>query len=458
MKNRCITFSAIFFALGFLALPEGAQALNPPPDGGYGGANTAVGDGALDNLVIPFRGQEGGERNTALGFQTLFNLTTADDNTATGYQALFSNTDGYSNTANGYQALYANTTGRENTAMGYRAGQDLAGSENTAVGSDALASSFGDGNTAVGHQASNLISGSGNTAMGDSALFSISGSWNTAVGQMAMAGVAVGSNNTAIGAFALAPGFATGAGNDNVAIGRDALARNQGSNNTAVGNSALFNNVSGDFNTALGYAAGVTITTASNVICIGAGVGQNVGNSCYIGNIFGQTSGDGVPVFVNSVNKLGTVTSSRRFKEKIEPMGNSSKALFSLRPITFHYKQEIDPAGRSHFGLVAEDVEKVNPDLVVCDKEGKPYTVRYDQVNAMLLNEFLKEHRKNEEQAATIAQQQKDLQAIVAQLTARLNEQAEQIQKVSAQIEVTKFATGRIRRGGPAPRVVKNHY
>jgi hypothetical protein len=448
MKTRNITFTAILFALGFLALPERAQALNPPPDGGYGGANTAVGDGALDNLVIPFRGREGGEHNTALGFQTLFNLTTADDNTATGYQALFSNTDGHSNTANGYQALYANTTGRENTAMGYRAGQDLAGSENTAVGSDALASSAGDGNTAVGHQASNLISGSGNTAMGDSALFSILGSWNTAVGQMAMAGVAVGSNNTAIGAFALAPGFGTGGGNDNVAIGRDALARNQGSNNTAIGSSALFNNVSGDFNTALGYAAGLSNITARHTICIGAGVGQNVSNSCYIGNIFGQTSGDGVPVFVNSVNKLGTVPSSRRFKEKIEPMGKSSKALFSLRPVAFRYKKEIDPAGRSQFGLVAEDVEKVKADLVVRDKEGKPYSVRYDQVNAMLLNEFLKEHRKNQEQEATIAQLKRDFQFRLAEQQKQIEALTAGLQKVSTQLEASK----------PAPQMAKNDY
>ena len=120
-------------------------------------------------------------------------------------------------------------------------------------------------------------------------------------------------------------------------------------------------------------------------------------NTCYIASIFGQTSASGIPVLINSDNKLGTTTSSKRFKEDIKPMDKTSETLFALNPVTFRYKKEIDSAGTSQFGLVAEDVEKMNPDLVVRDKEGKPYSVRYDQVNAMLLNEFLKEHRKVEE-------------------------------------------------------------
>jgi hypothetical protein len=142
-------------------------------------------------------------------------------------------------------------------------------------------------------------------------------------------------------------------------------------------------------------------------------------------------------VFVNGLGKLGTVTSSKRFKEEIKPMGTTSEALFSLRPVAFHYRKEIDPAGTPQLGLVAEDVEKVNPDLVVRDKEGKPYSVRYDQVNAMMLNEFLKEHRKSErrelkieEQEAKIAHQQKQIEALTAGL-----------QKVSAQLELNKPAT-----------------
>jgi hypothetical protein len=184
----------------------------------------------------------------------------------------------------------------------------------------------------------------------------------------------------------------------------------------------------GSGNTALGFEAGIGVTTADNVICIGA-TGANVSNSCYIGQIFGATSSGGIAVFVNGNGKLGTATSSRRFKEEIKPMERASEALLALRPVTFRYKPELDPDGIPQFGLVAEEVEKVNPDLVVRDKEGKAYTVRYDAVNAMLLNEFLKEHRKNEEQEATIARQQKQIEALTTGL-----------QKVSDQLELAKPA------------------
>ena len=180
---------------------------------------------------------------------------------------------------------------------------------------------------------------------------------------------------------------------------------------------------------------------------------------------------------MNSSGKLGTLTSSARFKDDIKPMERASEAILALKPVRFRYKKEIDPDRIAQFGLVAEEVEKVNPDLVVRDKEGKPYTVRYDAVNAMLLNEFLKEHRKVEEQSetiakltSTVAQQRRDFQATIAKseesVTARLQEQAAQIQKVNAQLaaaspssgglEASKFATGRIRSGGPAPQVVNN--
>src|SRR5205085_12529388 len=177
----------------------------------------------------------------------------------------------------------------------------------------------------------------------------------------------IGSNNTATGRNALA-GNTTG--NDNIALGRDALA----------GNTTGINNL------AMGTVAGGLVTTASNVICIGTD-GENVSNSCYIGNIFTATSSAGIPVFINSVGKLGTSTSSRRFKEEIKPMEQASEALFALKPVTFRYKKQIDPNRIPQCGLVAEEVEKVSPDLVVRDKEGKAYSVRYDQVNAMLLNE-----------------------------------------------------------------------
>jgi hypothetical protein len=222
-----------------------------------------------------------------------------------------------------------------------------------------------------------------------------------------------GSTNTATGNGAL---FSNDNGDDNTANGASALVANiSGSGNTAIGSQALFFNTTGSGNIALGESAGDGVSTADNVIAIGAG-GENVSDTCYIGNIFGVTSASGTAVFINSLGKLGTTTSSRRFKEGIKPMARTSEALFGLKPVTFNYKKEIDPAGISQFGLVAEEVEKVNPDLVVRDKEGKPYSVRYDQVNAMLLNEFLKEHRKVEKLEATVADLAAELRNVSAQV------------------------------------------
>jgi len=305
----------------------------------------------------------------------------------------------------------------------------------------------------------------GNTAEGQNALFSLTtGGFNTAVGYFSLRSDATGSFNTALGAGALFSNIggqntATGVGTllsnttggYNTANGVFAMSVNTtGSNNTAIGSYALDNNSSGSFNTALGAEAGLNVTTASHVICIGS-PGNDVDDSCFIGNIFGATSVNGVAVLVNSNGRLGTMTSSRRFKEEIKPMDHASEAVLALKPVTFRYKKEIDAVGTSQFGLVAEDVEKVNPDLVVRDKAGKPYSVRYDQVNAMLLNEFLKEHksfleekrkvkeqdRRMQEQEATIAQLKKEMEAVVA----HVKEQAAQIQKVTAQVEMSKFAT-----------------
>jgi hypothetical protein len=188
-------------------------------------------------------------------------------------------------------------------------------------------------------------------------------------------------------------------------------------------------------------AAGFNATTGSNNVYIGVGMLGVAGesNACYIASIFGQTSPSGAAVSINSSGKLGTMISSRRFKDDIKPMDKASEAVFALNPVTFRYKKDLDPQGIPQFGLVAEDVEKVNPDLVVRDKEGKPYSVRYDQVNAMLLNEFLKEHRKVEQQRndfeAALAQQQKQIEALTAGL-----------QKVNAELEASK----------PSPQVVNN--
>jgi hypothetical protein len=315
--------------------------------------------------------------------------TTANDNTAVGFNALAFNTTGEDNTATGIQALYGNTAGINNCANGSHAlSRNSSGTRNTGTGFHAL-----DFNT----------DGNRNTATGDIALF----------------------NNTT------------------------------GSNNTAMGDSALFNNTTGSNNIALGFQAGSGVTTADNVVTIGA-AGEDITGTCYIGNIYGQHSPDGLPVLVNPGGKLGTDTSSQRFKEQIRPMDRASDVLYGLKPVAFCYKKEIDPAGRRQLGLVAEDVEKLNPDLIVRDKDGKPYSVRYDQVNAMLLNEFLKEHRKVEQQQAAIERLESNAakqEAMISELnknmealTTQLKEQATQIQKVSAQIEMSR----------PAPRVVTN--
>jgi hypothetical protein len=264
------------------------------------------------------------------------------------------------------------------------------------------------------------------------------------VGFEALQDNTTGGTNTAIGRQALRSNTE---GNQNTAVGHQALINNSGEGNTAVGSLALRDNTTGTFNIALGDFAGSAITTGHSNIDIGnfgvAGesntirIGDEaVQTATYIAGISGRTASGGVAVFVNSNGKLGSSTSSARFKEEIKPMGEASEAILALKPVTFRYKPEIDPKRIPQFGLVAEEVEKVNPDLVARDKEGKPYSVRYDQVNAMLLNEFLKEHRKNEEQQATIARQQKQIEALAAGL-----------QKVSAQLEVIR----------PAPQTALNN-
>ena len=204
---------------------------------------------------------------------------------------------------------------------------------------------------------------------------------------------------------------------------------------------ALESEIDGDFNTALGAFAGSAVTTANNVICIGSISGENVANSCYIGNIFGETSSGGTAVFINSADKLGALTSSPRFKDDIKPMDQTSEAIHALKPVTFHYKS--DSTGTPQFDLIAEEVAAVNPDLVVRDEKGEIYSVRYEAVNAMLLNEFLKEHRKVESQARKIQEQETmitQLKRGMETVVARLEEQAAQIQKVSAQLEGSKTA------------------
>src|SRR6266536_788664 len=327
---------------------------------------------------------------------------------------------------------------------------------NTAEGTDALLSlTSGIWDTALGFQALNHdTTGKNNTATGIRALFSnTSGSNDTAIGVYALYGNTIGWFNSAVGAFALTN---NAIGNYNTATGYGALNHTTGDFNTALGQAALAANITGSFNTALGAGAGLGVTTADHVICVGSG-GANVSNSCFIGTpgvqgnvyvagIYGApiSGGTATAVYIDSDGKLGTVLSSARFKQDIHGMDKASEAVLALRPVIFCYKKELDPKGIVQFGLIAEDVEKINPALVVRDKQGKPYSVRYDQVNAMLLNEFLKEHRKVEEQGrkaeaqeATVTQLKKGMEL----LTAQLKEQAAQIQKVSAEVEMGKRAT-----------------
>jgi len=284
--------------------------------------------------------------------------------------------------------------------------------------------------------------------MGANALFrNTTGGDNTATGIQALYNNGNGSSNTASGGFAL---FSNQNGSFNTASGLNALRNNAGgSSNTAAGIQALNNNTSGSNNTALGALAGQNLTTGNNNIDIGANVlgtagesgkirigKQGTQNGTFIAGIFGVTM-TGSPVVVSSSGKLGiSGTSSARFKTAIKAMDKASEAILALKPVTFRYKEEIDPDGIPQFGLVAEEVEKVNPDLITRDEEGKPTAVRYEAVNAMLLNEFLKEHRKVERLEGIVTQQQKQIEALTAT-----------VQKVGDQVALSR----------PAPQLVANH-
>jgi trimeric autotransporter adhesin len=297
------------------------------------------------------------------------------------------------------------------------------------------------GNTFYGLGAGiNITTGVGNSGFGDTALYNdTSGNSNTAIGLATLYANSEGSYNTANGYWALIDNTI---GGFNAANGAYALYSNTiGNFNTAVGTGALFNNTTGSNNVAIGVTAGIALTTGSNNICIGAGVNGVAGesNTTRIRNVY-TTVANGRAVYVNADNKIGTLSSSRRFKHDIQPMDRSSETLFALKPVTFRYNKDTDPSQSLSFGLIWEDVAQVSPELVTRDEEGKPQTVRYEAVNAMLLNEFLKEHRKLEiqirkvdDQEAKIAQQQKEIQTLIA----TVREQAAQIQKVNARLEAS---------------------
>jgi uncharacterized coiled-coil protein SlyX len=339
--------------------------------------------------------------NTFLGLGALLNNTSGVENTAVGAEALYNNTTGNFNTANGSSALRLNTTGSENTATGAEAlYNNTTGNFNTAIGKNALANST-------------------------------TASANTATGYLALVFNETGYRNTANGAFALENNIA---GHGNTAIGFQALYQNNGSDNVG-----------------LGFNAGNFLTTGSGNVCIGYGVLGVAGesNTTRIKNIYSSVA-SGRAVYVNSDNKIGTLVSSRRFKEEIKPMDKASEAILALKPVTFRYKKEIEPNSAIMFGLIAEEVEKVDPELVTRNDKGEAETVRYEAVNAMLLNEFLKEHRTVQELRSTVAKQE----ATAAKQEATIANQQKQIetlttglQKVTDQLELSK----------PAPRTVGNN-
>src|SRR5438270_6522926 len=339
------------------------------------------------------------------------------------------------NTAEGQSALFSRTTGGFNTAVGLLSLRSLTtGSFNTGVGAGTLLANTADENTATGAGA--LLSNTSGT--------------NTANGAFALFNNTTGTGNTAIGAFAL---NSNTTGDGNTATGHGALPSNTiGSGNVAIGNGTLNLNTTGSDNTALGARAGFNITGSNNIDIDNFGVdGESntirIGDSqstTFIAGIAGQTVGAGGSFcYVDNDGKLGVFLSARRFKTDIADMAAASEGLLALRPVTFHYKPELDKSGIPQFGLVAEDVAKVNPDLVTHDAKGDIYTVRYEAVNVMLLNEFLKEHRKVEaqdrtiqEQATAIAALKKEMETVVA----HSKEQDSQIHKVSVQIELNKAA------------------
>ena len=455
MKNRILM--VIVPVLACFALLSGAQAVSPAPDGCYPNFTTAEGCNALNFLTT-------GSGNSGLGWYSLFSDTGGSFNTGVGAGTLVLNT-GSSNTAVGTVALLLNTSG----------------SNNTAVGTDALVNNTVDDNTATGFSAlfANTTGGTletsvlgfdlgPNTAIGSGTLESnVDSSANTAVGYNALHSQVTGDvlamdphlgANTAVGFEALAnvTGSATG---DNAA-------------NDADGYQALFNLANGEGNVAVGFQAGISLTVGDENIAVGgqAGFGLTSGSdNIFIGTFQGPaTAAENFHTYIGNINStdvsgggtdtvtidlttglLGHLTSSRRYKEDIKPMDKASEALYRLKPVTYRYKKEMDRTQSLAFGLIAEEVAEVNPGLVVHNPQGQPESVHYEMVNAMLLNEFLKEHKKVEEQQSKIDNQQgsiAELKATVAQqakgmevLTAQLKEQAAQIQKVSAQLEVNKL-------------------
>jgi trimeric autotransporter adhesin len=409
--------ASALIALVVLGSLTSIQAVSPPPDGGYPNQNTAEGEDALFNLTT-------GSANTAVGYQSLHSVTTSSGNTAVGNMALAGSNgaNGVGSTAVGDHALAMADSAFANIAIGaYVLGINVTGSSNVGVGG-----------------LYNNIEGDFNVAVGSFALASNqSGHQNTAVGTTALQNHVTGGGNCAFGFHAL---NSDTNGSANVAVGDHALNRSTGSYNTALGLNTLRHNTTGSRNIAIGSNAGLNLTSGSDNIDVGNnGVAGEAGiirigtdgeqTATYISGIATSALGTAMAVGVTSSGQLGVIGSSERYKESITPMAEASEALLALRPVKFRYKKTLDPSTTAQFGLVAEEVARINPDLVTRDKSGNPFTVRYDAVNAMLLNEFLKEHRKVQELEANAARQQKQIEELTAI-----------VQKVSTRLEAAKPA------------------
>ena len=397
-----------------IAMAESAYSAQPPDVvKSDKNENTAMGFDALLNL-------SSGQGNTASGADTLENNTTGTYNTASGLGALSSNTTGDGNTASGYVALGGNSTGGYNSAFGWQAlDANTSGYGNAGFGFTALRdNTTGNYNTASGYEAlEGNMTGNDNTASGYEALFSnATGDYNTASGYEALEANTGGNYNNASGYYALHNNLS---GSQNSASGVQALFANKtGNYNTASGTDALYSNTTGSTNIAEGYKAGFNLTTGSNNIDIGnLGVAAESGTirigttstqtATYVAGIYG-TSVTGSAVFVSSTGQLGVTVSSERYKTAIAPMGSDTAKLEQLRPVTFHLKT--DPKGALQYGLIAEEVAKVYPELVIRDASGRIDGVRYDELAPMLLNEVQKRNAAQDQHIAAQDAEIRDLQ------------------------------------------------
>jgi hypothetical protein len=412
---------------------------------------TGMGNSAFGTWALS--GNTTGNWNSAFGIRALQNNSTGELNSAVGVAALSSNTTGFQNSAFGNAALRDSTTGSYNSAFGMSALQSsTTGSNNSAFGSYALFNnSTGDNNSAVGLRAlSENTTGSANSAFGNGALqANTAGEGNSAVGAVALWSNTTASYNSAFGngalqanttgdynsAFGFAALFKNTTGPSNSAFGVGALNSNTtGGGNSAFGNGALQSSTTGGSNVAVGATAGSNLTSGSNNVYIAnSGAATESGvihigtagvhTATYVAGISGQTSASGVAVYVNPDGKLGTATSSRRYKEQIADMSAESDVLLKLRPVSFYYRPELDETHLRQYGLVAEEVAEVAPELVAYDEDGAPQTVRYHFVNAMLLNEVQKQRRLVEEQrrlAEDQRQENEEQRAVNRGLEARL--------------------------------------